>query len=174
MNCGIYIIVNSVTNKFYIGSAVNISARWRQHLSRLKACCHDNIKLQCAYNKHGKDAFNFYILELVYDKSQLLIREQFWLDKTKAVDCGYNIQSTAGSNLGRIFSKEHKDKISLKLKNRVFSDETRRKISIAKTGKKRIISETHKANLSKAMIGNKNRIKNAEAWLENGIVVKVK
>ena len=39
----------------YIGSAVNITRRWMEHLTALKADKHYSKKLQNHYNKYGKN-----------------------------------------------------------------------------------------------------------------------
>lgn len=193
MKSGIYKIVNTINNNIYIGSAINFKVRWNNHKNKLNKNCHVNLHLQNAWNKYGYQKFKFEVIEEC-EKNILIQREQYWLDTLKPE---YNIQITAGSNFGLKFSDEHKTKISLKLKNRKFSKETKIKISLAKTGVKRIISAEHRAALSKAMKGNKNnknavftleskekirnsllgnkrRKKYAEAELKDGVVIKVK
>jgi len=56
---GIYRIVNIVTGKVYVGSAININKRWSIHKLRLKENKHHSIKLQNSVNKHGIDNFLF-------------------------------------------------------------------------------------------------------------------
>lgn len=88
---------------------------------------HDNPYLQNAYNKYGKNNFKFEIIEeCIVDN--LISREQYYLDKMKPWkrEIGYNICITAtGSkaNLGKKFTKEHKEKISKALKGRKCSEE---------------------------------------------------
>ena len=111
---GVYQIVNTVNGKIYVGSGVCFKIRWGQHKSDLKNNKHDNSYLQNSWNKHGKDNFEFIILEVVKDKEKLIEREQHWLDKTKCCKrkIGYNIYSIAGSSLGMRHSEEHKKKMS--------------------------------------------------------------
>lgn len=60
---GIYSITNSVNGKIYIGYASNIRSRWSYHKNRLDRNTHDNAYLQNAWDKYGKDAFSFSVIE---------------------------------------------------------------------------------------------------------------
>ena len=111
-NCGIYKITNTVTGKFYIGSAVNIKIRWANHRSRLGANKHGNRHLQNSWNKHGEDSFTFEVLECC-EKERLIEREQFYIDNEKPA---YNISPTAGNSLGVKHTDETKRKISEAMK----------------------------------------------------------
>ena len=63
MKTGIYKIENKVNGKVYIGQARNIEERWKNHISCLNSGKHDNSYLQRAWNKYGKDNFEFIIIE---------------------------------------------------------------------------------------------------------------
>src|ERR1700733_3463740 len=149
---GIYQILNIVNGKFYIGSAVNIYKRLLTHRAMLDINKHDNIHLQAAWNKYGEESFTFGIVEFVEDKSKLIEREQYWIDKTYCYKIGYNRNPIAGSRLG---VKE--------------SLETRKKKSIAFTGRKlnytRIITLETREKLSKARLGKPNlSTRNKSKW----------
>lgn len=45
MTSGVYAITNTATGKRYIGSAVNIKKRWREHLHNLRKNKHHSKKL---------------------------------------------------------------------------------------------------------------------------------
>jgi group I intron endonuclease len=96
MKTGIYKITNQVTGKFYIGSAKDIEWRWTEHLQNLKANRHINPKLQHSWNFYGEDKFTFIVLEETTE-SNLLVREQFYLDTFKPYlrTIGYNIGTKA-------------------------------------------------------------------------------
>lgn len=94
---GIYAIINTVNGKQYIGSAVNIARRWRQHRLALRRGCHHSRSLQRAWDKYSEAAFGFRMLEGVADVVQLIPREQHYLD-TQPHD--YNTCAIAGSTLG--------------------------------------------------------------------------
>ena len=76
---GIYIILNKINNRWYVGSAKNMKSRWQKHCYNLRKNNHYNSKLQHSYNTHGKDAFEFHGIEFV-DDSKLLLIEQLYLD----------------------------------------------------------------------------------------------
>jgi group I intron endonuclease len=105
---GIYCIENVVNGKKYVGSSINVYKRRNRHFSELKRLIHKNVKLQRSYNKHGKENFNFYVLELVENKNLLIEKEQFFIDKVKPE---YNINLIANSSLGVKRSEETKEKI---------------------------------------------------------------
>lgn len=67
---GIYEIRNIITNKKYIGSAINLKERFRLHKVRLKLDRHSNRYLQSAWNKYEEKAFRFKCL-LYCDKKHL-------------------------------------------------------------------------------------------------------
>ena len=77
MNSGIYRI-DLGNGWFYIGSAVNLSRREAVHRSTLNHGKHSNIKVQRCWNKYRVFVFN--VLEIC-EKSELISREQFYLDK---------------------------------------------------------------------------------------------
>lgn len=144
---GIYRI--NIGDGFYIGSAVLLTKRLTQHFNDLRGARHVNIHLQRAFNKHGW--VDFEIIETVGDVSQLIKREQFYIDALKP---RYNIAVTAGSQLGFRHSKESRRLISEVQRGRVISLETRRKMSESRKGIK--LSEEHRQRISAAKMGDKN------------------
>ncbi len=58
---GVYAIVNRENGKRYVGSAINIPKRWREHQRGLQRGCHENSYLQGAWNKYGEGAFEFVV-----------------------------------------------------------------------------------------------------------------
>jgi group I intron endonuclease len=96
MSAGIYIIINKIDDKRYIGSSINLSRRKNSHFRLLRNNKHSNKHLQNAYNKYGEDHFIWNIIEEC-DKKDCIKREQFWLDLLKPE---YNIRILADSNLG--------------------------------------------------------------------------
>lgn len=112
MNSGIYEIRNTINGKTYIGSSVNIKYRLITHRSALNRNKHYNKKLQCSWNKYTKNSFVFSVLEFVAIESELIPREQYWIDKLKPQ---YNICPIAGRTKGIKLSDEQKIKISERL-----------------------------------------------------------
>lgn len=95
---GIYEIRCLTTDKFYIGSSVDMRQRWAHHRARLNAGIHKNAHLQAAWNKYGEADFRFSILQFA-ERSELLRIEQEWLERTNCADrtIGFNIYEVAGS-----------------------------------------------------------------------------
>lgn len=160
MESGIYRIKNIITGECYVGSALNIERRWREHKRQFKKNSHSNIHMQRSYNKYGADAFVYNVLDYC---ENVLEREQMFIDSGAF---SYNLCKVAGSKAGckasaetkakisaagkgRVFSAETKAKISAALKNQVISEETKAKMSAAKKGKK--CSAEHKAKISTAV-----------------------
>lgn len=133
---GIYKITCTVTEKFYIGSAMNLASRRHRHFHGLRNNVHHSITLQRAWNKYGPDAFTFEVLELVLPPF-LLEREQHWLDTLKPFDpaIGYNIDSVAGSRIGHTVSPETREKLRQANLGKKHSEETIRKLAEANKGR---------------------------------------
>lgn len=164
---GIYKILNTANGKFYIGSAVDIKQRWRQHRSSLNLGYHDNSLLQRSWKKYGEDKFTFEVLEYVSDVNLLISIEQNWMDKSNACDksIGFNICKIAGSRLGFKSTEETKLKISTSKKGAKLSDETKRRMSVARQG----IKFTAERNM-KISLALKGRKRSPEECLQMSIV----
>lgn len=96
--CGIYQITNSVTNKSYVGQAINVFSRWYEHLYRAFAIQRVDYEspLHSAFRKYGINAFSFKILE-VCNKEELNEREKHWIQKLDTVaPNGYNLLIASG------------------------------------------------------------------------------
>jgi len=151
---GIYQIRNIVNGKVYVGSAVNIKTRWVKHRSRLSMGSHHSINLQRAWNKYGKDAFAFEVLEEIKDCNLLVSSEQSWIDRYGSFGTkGYNMSSIAGSMLGFKHRKETCKNMSDSRRGKTASDEHKRNISASLIGRKK--SCEAKANMSLAQRGRK-------------------
>lgn len=147
MKSGIYRIKNLISEKIYVGSAVNISSRFFIHQSNLRNNKHPNKYLQASWNKYGEAAFEFIILEHC-SKDKLIEREQYWIDYLNCINPnGYNANPTAGSRLGT----KHSEETLKKLKAKIISNDTRNKMS--KAAKGRIISIDQKLKMSLASKG---------------------
>lgn len=164
---GIYAIINIHNGRTYIGSAVNIYTRWRSHIDKFNVMGHANIYLQDAFNKNGLEGLVFTVIEKIEDKTKLIEREQFYMERFKSiVPNGYNILPVAGSRLGTKASNETKEKLKIARNKRITKDETRLKIGLAH--KNRVMTNIHKERLSLAAKGklksdaHKQSLK--EAW----------
>lgn len=109
MSKGIYCIRNSITGERYIGSSVNIEARWLIHKTQLNQKCHHSHKLQVAWSKYGQSSFIFEIIEEIIDRENktLAQREQYWLDHHDSYRKGYN--STPVASRPHTLTDEERD-----------------------------------------------------------------
>ena len=55
MTCGIYMIQNTTNGKIYIGQAIDIEKRWKNHIWELDNNRHTNKHLQRTWNKYKKE-----------------------------------------------------------------------------------------------------------------------
>jgi group I intron endonuclease len=151
---GIYAIKHLESGKLYVGSAIDIRKRWTEHRKTLKKETHHSSLLQRAWNKYGKDAFVFVVLEEVYDMDRLIEREQYWINKTQSCirGVGYNICINAGNRLGMRHTIEAKQKISLANTGRVHTQEQREKMIEALKGLKR--TPEQRGRQSERMMGH--------------------
>ena len=131
---GVYCIKNTVNEKIYIGSSINIYGRINDHLKELKHNKHKNQLLQNHYNKYGM-CYYFEALEFC-EKHELISVEQFMLDKYKSYErsIGFNINKIANSMLGFKHSEKTKLNWSKNRKGILFSEESKHKMSLAKQG----------------------------------------
>lgn len=129
---GVYKITNLVNGKFYIGSCSCFYTRKSAHKSLLNNNKHHSKYLQRAWNKYGEENFEFKLLITIPKKKDYLLGiEQWFLDNTSP---NYNICKIAGSSLGRIFSEEHKLKLSEANKGKKRTEEQKLHQSLVKLG----------------------------------------
>lgn len=94
---GIYQIKNIINGKSYIGLSINIEKRWLQHKRALNKNKHCNDRLQYAWNKYGKDAFQFLVLEEC-EYNQCFEKEIDYIKLFDTYNNGYNL--TIGGDKG--------------------------------------------------------------------------
>ena len=89
---GIYKITHCASEMAYVGQAVDIAARFKQHIKRgLGAETPTQNKLYPAMKKFGPEAFMFEILEEC-DRNKLDEREDYWQDFYRVKEFGYSIK----------------------------------------------------------------------------------
>lgn len=132
MLSGVYQILNKTNNKKYIGSTtVSFNKRWKDHNKLLVINKHYNTALQNAYNKYGKDNFEYSIMQFC-PKELCIDKEQWFIDKLKPE---YNICKKAGNTFGynhTEVSKMKMSEIAKKRKGRFCSLETIQNMSNSK------------------------------------------
>jgi group I intron endonuclease len=116
MDCGIYRI-DGPRGRCYIGQALRLAKRQRDHKNLLRKGAHWNVKLQRAWNKYGEQCFTFSVVEVCLP-GQLDELEQQWIDKTGAARHGYNINPAASSPKGCRRTAQFKKQVSETLKKK--------------------------------------------------------
>lgn len=140
----IYKITCKLNDKNYVGKTTrSLEERIAEHLRNSRTSYIDR-----AIQKHGLEKFSVEIIETCEMLEQLNEREIFWI---RELNCknpnGYNL-TDGGEGTAR----------------RIVSDETRRKISKARTGRKsQSLSEEHRKKISRANKG----LKRSEEYCRN-------
>lgn len=161
MQSGIYIIINKINNKVYIGQSKNLEKRKQQHFKKLKQNKHHNDHLQKAYNKYGEN--NFLFKELMFCDINLDEMEKFFIKIFNSAnrEKGYNILEFANEN--PVNKKEIRKKISESQTGKKHSKEWKEKASFWNTGERNAMygksgtwlgkkfSKSHKENIRKAL-----------------------
>jgi len=132
---GVYVIFSRLDDRVYIGSAVSIAKRIKEHRAALIANRHHSRHLQNFYNKNGITSLGFAVLcETEKTKDALILAEQFFIDSIRPA---FNMSPTAGSNLGARKSAAQRKALSEKRlsMNIRHDDDYRRRMSIALSGK---------------------------------------
>lgn len=141
---GIYKITNIITEMSYIGQSRHLNSRLTRHKNG------QGVQLiSKSIRKHGSDNFIFEILEEC-DIESLNEKEQYWIEKFECMSPnGYNLTSGGGQNI--IVSEETKKKMSLAQTGKIITDSTKEKLSLINTGKP--LTEETKQKIS---VGCKN------------------
>lgn len=95
---GVYLFINNITNKLYVGSSIVLSRRMASHFYHVNSIKNTNIILYRAMRKYKLENFSFAILE--FCKSDIIIcsdLEKKWIDFYKP---DYNILKIPGSSSG--------------------------------------------------------------------------
>ncbi len=173
---GIYRWVNKTNNKSYVGSSINLISRFYRYYN-IKHLVASKRLIDKALLKYGYSNFRLEILEYC-DIDILLVREQYYIDKLKPE---YNIAPIAGSTLGfkhsqetlnyfkndRKFSEEAKKKLSKAATGRVLASSVGKKILASRLGSKVSIETRSKISAStSALIGIPVIIKNIQTNIE--------
>ena len=156
---GIYMWTNKINKKIYIGQSNELSNRFKNYFNFSYINSNINLTINRALIKYGYSKFSLSILEYC-DKSDLLTREQFYLDK---LNPQYNILKIAGSSLNLKQSLVTKAKISKSLKGiyvkdksaligNLHTEETKKLMSLKKLKESNpLIGKTHSAKSKELM-----------------------
>ena len=161
MTSGIYCIENKVNNKKYIGQSKNIKERFSQHIRNLNANINHTPVFQNAWNKYGKENFEFRIILILPNIRWILdIFEKIFIlmNSSHITKNGYNVSWGGSSSMK---NRKHEEQTIIKIKNNASSywlgknrsDETKAKISKSKTGTK--LSKNHIEKIKHGVRGKK-------------------
>lgn len=101
---GIYSITNKINNYMYVGQSINVYQRLKNHLNSLQLNKHENEYLQRAWNKYGKEAFEFKLIKAC--KPKYLNRfEKLYIKKYNSYHNGYN--NTIGGDNPPVWTGKH-------------------------------------------------------------------
>jgi len=135
MTCGIYKIENNINGKVYIGQSKQIEKRW---ISELNGDCNEHLKY--SFKKYGKCNFSFSIIEEC-DKNFLSEKEIFYISQFKSHIREFGYNKTMGGDY--VYpNEETRLKMSISASKRKASEETKKKLSIIRTGKVKANSKT--------------------------------
>lgn len=141
---GVYLITNTITGAVYVGStSTSIKRRWKEHRLTLRKGVHPNPHLQYAWDAYGEESFTFTLVEAVTEPSEVIAREQEWLDQYFPLgprQC-YNMKPTADSMYGFKQRPETIARRVAKMLGRKNTEETRQRMSEARKGL--VYSEEH-------------------------------
>jgi group I intron endonuclease len=177
MTSGIYCIENNLNRKKYIGKSIDMERRFYYHKTSLNKNSHFNKYLQNSWNKYGEENFTFYILE-ESDKEKINRLEIYYINlyNTKNQEFGFNLTDGGEGMLGHIPSDETRLKRSVALLGRGLSEERKKNISIATTGKRtgnknpnygKHPSEETRYKIGNAMRNKKHSEKTKQEWKKN-------
>lgn len=127
----IYKIYNSFNGKVYVGKTKqSLNKRIYSHLFLLNRNKHYNKYLQSAWNIDGK-YFEFSVIENC-EENNWREREMFWINEFKSRNeaFGYNLTLGGDGGLGRTVSENEKNLLIERNKNRIWTDEMKRKIGV--------------------------------------------
>ena len=135
---GIYKIVNTVSDKAYVGQSLRVKKRVQEHFRLLRLGKHPNQHLQRSYNKHGEDAFVWELEVLCEEPSDLDLIENAFLQGDAYFDepLAYNLANYA----------------KVPMRGRLHTCETKRQISFAKRGRREHVTDRYRESLSRAQL----------------------
>lgn len=112
----VYMILNTINHKYYIGQSTRIKFRWLKHVanSNYKGSNEYTNDLQQDIRKYGRDNFEFIILEFC-QPTELKEREYFYIKKYQSETLGYNQTELLGVDV-------QKNKLSLEQLHFLYHD----------------------------------------------------
>lgn len=153
----VYLVTNTRNGKRYVGiTDCTLEERWKQHVQASRG--KTTRPLMRAIAKHGPESFTIEQLEECSDRTTLLQRErQLIVELDTFKPKGYNATMGGEGIAGHRHSEETRRKMSEARRGKpigAFSEEHRRNISLALTGKKRGPSRLRGSKRSQQAVEN--------------------
>jgi len=110
---GVYVFINKVNNKKYVGSSINLTKRMTSYYYYVSSNNKSTVPIIRAMKKYGLNAFSLGIKEFCIENPiNCIILEQKWIDFYKPE---YNVLAVAGCSFGFKHSAETIDLLRKKL-----------------------------------------------------------
>lgn len=149
----VYVVVNQLDNRMYIGKSNNWECRWKRHLRAVRNG--NKTKLYNAIRKYGQENFVCRLIETCDSEDAAYAAEREWIVyfQTRDDRFGYNLaeggrggtsEVTAMLNRARIVTSSTRRKMSLIHQKQKCSSETRALLSAVQKGRKH--SDKHRLN----------------------------
>lgn len=150
----IYLIINLVNNKKYVGQTTKkVESRFKQHCTKSSSC----IKLRNAIQKYGKENFKIITLKVFACSDfetlhkQLDYWETWYIEYYHSVEQGYNC--SGGGQFSIAVSQETREKLRKAMTGKTHSEEWNKKIAVSHKGIKpsdetrKKLSKIHKGKI---------------------------
>lgn len=122
--CSIYAITHLASGRKYVGSSINPTGRWIEHRSDLKLGKHHCAYLQNAWNKYGKNTFEFSIIRVLEDNNSEY-RAKAELEEIANANCfNSRVASLGATNF--VNNQATRQKIKRGIDKRISEDENHR------------------------------------------------
>jgi group I intron endonuclease len=129
----IYLVINKVNGKMYVGQTRKKLIRRKDH-HIWKSVYDRKVPFHCAIRKYGKENFEWLVLEECGDLETLNFREQCYIAELGTLaPYGYNLASGGYGHIPK-HSDVTKQKIRVKRLGIKLSDSTRKKLSLLRSG----------------------------------------
>ncbi len=172
----VYSITNKINKKQYVGiTEIGISSRFKLHIKESKKKKKRKSVIGKAINKYGIDNFVVEQIDFAKDKFELVEKERYWIKQLNTiVPYGYNLTTGGEGSKGFTISDVSRKKMSLAKSGKydgknnpnygkIHSAETRQLISKSQIGKKH--TEEHKKKVSE---------NSAKYWLGKNLTEETK
>ena len=156
----VYKITNKINGKIYIGQTVStLSTRWSQHVNNaLKGKA--SMVISKAIKKYGPDSFERKVLVRCNSIEEMNHRETYYIGIFRStIPVGYNVDSGGKNKRTHESTKEKLSKAKMGKKKGPHSEQHRKRLSEAHKGRvypNRVLSEETRNKMSMANSGSNN------------------